>query len=86
MITKIDNGIVTVSAYGFSPGTYPIEEFTADDLVKERNKLHIKMQYERKVSPTQEEINEIKEIEKLIEEVSILIDQKFDKNGKEIKT
>lgn len=39
MITKIENGIVTVEAYGFSPGTYPIEEFTADDLLEERRIL-----------------------------------------------
>lgn len=36
MITKISNGIVTVGPYGFVPGNYPIEEFTADDLLIER--------------------------------------------------
>ena len=39
MITEIKNGIVTVSPYGFSPGTYPLEEFTADDLLEERRIL-----------------------------------------------
>lgn len=39
MITKIENGIVTVSAYGFAPGKYPIEEFTAEDMLEERRIL-----------------------------------------------
>ena len=41
MITKIENGIVTVSPYGFVPGKYPIEEFTAEDMLEERRILAI---------------------------------------------
>lgn len=39
MITKIENGIVIVEPYGFSPGKYPLSEFTADDLLEERRIL-----------------------------------------------
>lgn len=41
MITKIsETGSITCEAYGFSPGTYPLSEFTADDLLEERRILH----------------------------------------------
>lgn len=41
MITNInrDGEIVTIEAYGFSPGMYDIKEFTDTDLLRERGIL-----------------------------------------------
>lgn len=77
MITKIENGIVTVEPYGFSAGRYPIEEFTAEDLVIERNKLHIKILYVQRVEPTEKDIAEIAALNRLIERLTELIDLKL---------
>ena len=39
MITKIENGIIEVTQYGFSAGKYRIEDFSADELLEERRIL-----------------------------------------------
>lgn len=78
MITKIENGIVTIKAYGFSEGKYPVEEFTAEDWVIERNILQGYLMYVPKIDPTVQEILKIKSLEKLTEKISTIIDDKID--------
>lgn len=77
MITKIDeNGIVTVEPYGFSPGTYPLSEFTADDLLEERRILAGYMQTHRVSCDL---------FLTLDDQIARAIDDKFEKDGKEVK-
>ena len=72
MITKIENGIVTVSPYGFVPGKYPIEEFTAEDMLEERRILAIYRQAH--VGSNQ------KELRALDDQIARLIDSKCREN------
>ena len=72
MITKIENGIVTVSPYGFVPGKYPIEEFTAEDMLEERRILAIYRQAH--VGSNQ------KELRALDDQIARLIDLKCKEN------
>lgn len=77
MITKIENGIVTCEPYGFSPGTYPIAEFTADDLLEERRILGTYCQAHQITGDV---------FRKLDDQIARAIDNKFDKEtGKEKK-
>ncbi|MCR4293604.1 MAG: hypothetical protein NUV76_12095 [Candidatus Kuenenia sp.] len=39
MITKINDDIVKIEAYGFSPGMYNVKEFSDTDLLRERGIL-----------------------------------------------
>lgn len=80
MITNIKNGIVTVAPHGVPPGKYGIEEFTVEELVIERNLLHTKILYAQKVEPSEKEVAEIMELNKLISQVSDLIDRKIEDN------
>ena len=72
MITKIENGIVTVSPYGFVPGKYPIEEFTAEDMLEERRILAIYRQAH--VGSNQEELRA------LDDQIARIIDSKCKEN------
>ncbi len=83
MIKQIDdNGKVIVKPHGIMPGTYYISEFTAEELVIEREIIQGYLLYASKIEPTVQEILEIKSLEKLVEKISTVIDDKFKKDGK----
>ena len=77
MITKIDDdGRVIIKPHGKMPGTYYVSEFTAEELVTEREKIQGYLLYARKIAPTAEESLEIKRLEKLVEQLSCIITNK----------
>lgn len=76
MITKILNGIVTIEPWGFSANKYSLEEFTAKDLLIERQILAAY----RMAHPVSCDL-----FLELDEQIAKAIDDKFDKNGKELR-
>ena len=74
MITKIENdGRVIVKPHGKMPGTYYVSEFTAEELVTEREKIQGYLLYARKINPTIAESLNIINLEKLIKQLTNII-------------
>mgnify|MGYP001564742148 CR=1 FL=1 len=71
MITKIENGIVTVLSYGYTPGIYSVEEFTAEELLEERRILATY----RQAHPVSNDL-----FRKLDDQIARLIDSKCKEN------
>ena len=72
MITKIENGIITVSPFGFSPGKYSINEFSAEELLEERRILAIYCQTHPESSDALRDVDD---------QIARLIDKKCNEKG-----
>ena len=78
LITEITGEKIIIKPYGRPPGTYFLAEFTADELVIEREIIQGKLIYAGKIDPKSvKEILEIKNLEKLVEKINTMIDEKI---------